>query len=253
MLLTNRPGQPQVGETLSAAVSTADRVWVVSAYISPDGCEKIGLLESAGRAVVCVALGRATAEGLPRETLAYLSRVHAAASARGGGIRAASPACHSKLYVVEGRTGVRAWIGSSNLTNNGMGNWPETNLEVTETFVDMLLTEARAIWTSGLPLGEVREKEILRPLAARPGSVEARRVPVEEPGAPEGAPSLSLSLLTSRTRDVALGSGLNWWHGGGRARKPNEACVALPVSALADAALVFGSSLSGTKFPCHLP
>lgn len=242
-----------MGETLSSAVSVADRIWVVSAYISPAGCERIRLLTSTGRATVCVALGRATAEGLPRETLTYLSRVNSAASARGGGVRAANPPCHSKLYVVEAGSEVKAWIGSSNLTANGMEDWHEANLEMSGRFADILLNEARSVWASGRPLGEVREVEIPRPSAVRPGSVATQRIPIEEPGASEGATSLSLSLLSRQTEDVPEGAGLNWWHGGGRSRDPNEAYVALPVAALADAATVFGSSRKGTRFDaiCH--
>lgn len=252
MLLTNRRGQPQMGDALSAALAKADRVWIVSAYITPSGCESAGLMEAARRCELHVAIGRAVEEGLPRETISYLSRLDGIASAKGGGVRAADPPCHSKIYVVEGGSTMMAWIGSSNLTPNGLQNWVEANLEIVGAPAGLLLAEAQDTWTRGRALASVREAPVPRP-TAKPGRVEAGTVPITEPGSGAGAPSLSLSLLSHATGEVQTGGGLNWWHGGGRPRHPDEAYVALPAAALPSAREIFGSTKPATKFYalCH--
>lgn len=248
MLVTNE--DRSMAEVLRPLIAGAERVDIVSAYVSPAGCELLGLADIANRSRLRLVVGRAGAEGIRPETFRYLTALHSRAAPLDGGVRVASPPCHSKLYSGEDTDGPFGLIGSSNLTDNGMGEWIEANILVHGELATALQSEADRLWCESSLLESVRLVETsTRPPPAGRSFLE--RVPLEEPEEPDSlaaeSAKLALSLLSSRTGDVPKGAGLNWWNGGGRARDPNEAYIALSVAALEHAEEVFGSVRPGTR------
>lgn len=251
MLITNRASSLEtMAITLKEAFSNAEAIWIASGYISHEACELLGLKRLAGMVPVHITAGRALPEGLPHETLKYLHDLDHIAQKHGGGVRAANPPCHAKIFCVQQATTIQTWVGSSNLTLNGIQHWVEANVAVFDTAAaQSVLSEAKDTWKKGAKLALVQgvsQRGMRRPEAAEGGISQASSILTAQE-MPETAPSLVLSLV-GRKGEVQERSGLNWWNGGGRKRDPNEAYIALPAAKLGEAEQVFGSTGIKTIF-----
>lgn len=250
MLIVNTRGQSLL-EVLNSVVSRARALHIVAGYVSPGGCELLRLRNLAGSVQVKLVVGRAVAEGLPRSTRAYLMVLDQEATRLGGGVRLASPPSHAKIYCVtvdeSTDASIHAFVGSSNLTENGLRDWHECMVSTTGPDALAARDEAERLFSTGRPLAEARltDQSLLHPLPGR-----ARGIPLApEPGASPTDLELRLSFLT-RMGELGEASGLNWWHAGGRDRHPDEAYVPLRSADVRSGLVerVFGSSLPGTRF-----
>lgn len=251
MLITNFNARGKIGDILSSAANRATSIWIVTAYMSPAGCGRLSLPSLATAKPVHLTIGRAMEEGLPRATHSFARTLDGIAAPRGGGVRGGNPPSHSKIYVfvLPGKE-IAAWLGSSNLTEHGLGDWREANISITDpTAARAILREARDAWASGAPISTAKIVEVpagVRRTWKRTKPQEFAQSITEEPNS-AGGPALCLSLL-ARNGVVQNKAGLNWWHAGGRARDPNEAYVALPSAAVPQASRVFGAAVRGTVF-----
>jgi len=252
MLYTNRHGQKMV-DALRDALGGASSAWLLSAYVGPDACNQIGLEERGRDIPVRLVVGRALTDGLPRETLTYLRWLEGSLSVGGGGIRAADPPFHSKAYCFDLRNGGRvAWIGSSNLSGNGLDRWTEANVSpLDDRTMEELANEANSAWHTAVRISSDKIPIVERPPPAkkdRPRRSQDVEDPIPvEPNA-DGVPGLRVTLLNPSTGEVQDRSGLNWAFGRGRPRDPDEALVALRAAQLEAARPVFGSIQPRTRF-----
>lgn len=253
MLYTNRGST--MTQALQDALGQAASARMLSAYVGPDACESLSLRERGKRIPIRLVVGRALSDGVPPQTLGYLRNLEPSLAQGGGGIRVADPSFHSKVYCFDLRNGGRtAWVGSSNLSGHGLGDWIEANVVAAdERTLQAIVDEAERAWVSGVSILSDRVPVVQRPPPAQKDRPRRRehvedRLPVE-PGV-DGIPGLRITLVDPATGDVQRASGLNWAFGaqGKRPRNPDEAMVALRVAQLDAAADVFGSAHRGTRF-----
>jgi HKD family nuclease len=253
LIVNLRP--PDLAGELRRAVSHADEIWVVSAYVTPGACADVGLEEQAARKPVRVVVGRASEDGAYRPTLQYLMHLDSVASRAGGGVRAAAPPSHAKVYCFRRAGAAEAFVGSANLTEHGLSEWHECVLRIGDPLASAVISEATSLYSAGIPISRC---PVIK-LAAPPG--RAFLSPLDPQDAvraalgarPAAAPSLSQSVtisLLNRAGHVPSRSGLNWWNGRGRPRHEDEAYVHLPAEVVRSgaAALVFGDDAPGTLF-----
>jgi HKD family nuclease len=252
LIVNLRP--PDLAGELRRAVSHADEIWVVSAYITPGACADVGLEAEAARKPVRMVVGRASAEGIYRPTLQYLMHLNSVAGKTGGGVRAAAPPSHAKIYCFR-RSGVTdAFVGSANLTEHGLSEWHECVLRIGDPLAATVLSEADSLYTSGLPLNRCPVISVTKPARGRASlsSLDPQdAVPSATPPAVLSSPSQSITIsLLNRAGHVSPASGLNWWNGKGRPRHPDEAYIRLPAEVVKSgaAAAVFGSDAPGAVF-----
>jgi hypothetical protein len=255
MLITNFNARGKIGGILSLAAKRASSIWIVTAYMSPGGCGKLSLPSLAAAKPVHVTIGRAMEEGLPRSTHSFACALDGIAATRGGGVRGGDPPSHSKIYAFEmpGRQ-IAAWVGSSNLTEHGLGDWREANVAIANPAVARaILREAQSAWASGILISSamiVKAPAGVRRIWKRTKPQEFIESITEEPNT-AGGPVLCLSLL-AKNGEVQNKAGLNWWNAVARApgspRDPDEAYVALPSAAVTQASRVFGTATRGTDF-----
>ena len=249
MVITNRGGTLE--DSLGRAFRRASEILIASAYVGPDAFDSLAFRDLGQRIPVRVVIGRATVDGLSGLTLDYLRRLHAVLAGNSGGIRVATDPFHSKIYTADLSDGTSAaWVGSSNFSGHGLSAWQEANLEVSDAgTIAAAKREAERLWEAAEDITVARvpiREPAARPRAARPEDEDdvVDVLPVGPPG--DQLPGLLVTLLDPRTGDVQNQSGLNWWRGGGRARNPNEALIALRAVHLRQAERVFGSAERNT-------
>lgn len=256
MLITNR-GEPLSADLGRELQHTSD-VLIAAGYVSPAGCEILDLQELAGRVPVRLVVGRAQREGLPLPTLKYLEELHETAAGMGGGVRIADPPFHSKIYsVADGGGEPSVWVGSSNLTGQGLETGVEATARLGGEDAREAHEEAERLWESATPLPEASVPEVERyPVGGGPAPAGGEPGVAYEAAAPEteAPPDLDLEASPFFCVDLAPGgrvperSGPNWWNGGGRVRDPNECYVPLRSSNRDAAEEVFGAIDPDTPF-----
>jgi len=250
LLITNAPGtSPSMESVLANELHAADEVWLVAGYVSPEGAERLGLRSIGPLKPIHLGIGLALAEGLPGYTLGYLMALATALRRGGGDVVACSPPAHGKIYVFRRKMHIVAFVGSSNLTANGMADWVECNVRLEQPLADLVLGEARRLIATGIPI-EHADISVRPPrIGRRLGRTDALDTAEEELGSSgRAAAVLHISFLNSEGR-VPERSGLNWWNGGGRPRSPDEAYIPLRSSVLPVARSFFpNQAKTGTRF-----
>ena len=257
MLITNQ------GHTLkddfNSAATESKEIWIASGYISRGGCEALELERHAGAATsVRVVIGRAMIDGLSQNVIDYLMNVLGPSCiATGGGVRiapATSP-FHSKIYALRYSDGFRTWVGSSNLSLNGLAEWTEATIEI-EVSVQKraLFAEITRLWNLSTPIEHIASLIPLklpsrRRLPTNAVSPASARRDVSESDFEVDRPGIILSLLNSKGV-VSAQDGLNWGNGfrGQKPRNPDDACFAVPRLALGELSAILGTANHGDVF-----
>lgn len=250
MLITNRGDS--FSDVLIDALDEASSVLIAAGYVTPLGCELLDLQALSRRIPVRLIVGRAGTEGLTEGTYNFLQALHDEAVDLGGGVRIGQPSFHSKIFCVEHDDSHLIWVGSSNLTSQGIQGGLEATVPVDPPEAAQALEEAEALWASGIPIPDAELR--LRAPGGRTGGATIRRKSEteedEERPPPdqdlEEAPSFCVEL-TQRGR-VPEKSGLNWWNGSGRTRDPNEAYLPLRAAKRDEARRVFGELRADLPF-----
>lgn len=240
MLVTNR--QDKLYSVLNEELSSHSEVSIATAYVTPGGCELIGLTKKAEAGVVRLAIGRALQDGLSGPAKAYLSRLHEVSKSNGGGVRVDPSGWHSKLYV----TPDFACIGSSNLTEHGLSDWTEANVLLKGQSSNELRGEALRLYNGGLDFDSVVDQIPHRESVSKRG--KNRDAAVFMSAEPSSSPILGVEISLLSGDDVPGKSGLNWRFASGRPRDLFECCIRFPTSVHREAEFVFGSIARSTKF-----
>lgn len=215
---------------------------VSTAYITPGACEQLSFLRRAKTGRLRLSVGRALFDGLSRPCKDYLLRLHGVAEANGGGVRVLPSAFHSKIYTVQ--TG--AYIGSSNLTEHGIGDWLEANVLLRTDAAAAVRREALRIYDGGVPFDGIYDeiKDIVPTRRKSKGLDSVVDLPAEPMHPTTG---VSISLL-DRYGQIPAFSGLNWGLAAGRPRDRYECYIRFPTSVHEVGEVIFGSNKKGTKF-----
>lgn len=232
MFSNNQIVNESMMEKLTRLMEESTRLRIAVAYIGESAV--IWLLPAFQRmvhrgATAEVFIGRALTEGLFRETLEICQTLHSILSRTGGGVYATQMAFHNKIYAGQIEGSNTAWIGSSNLSINGLTGWREANVRITahHPSINDILNEIDAISVLREDLAQVPIVNRRRRRNRVGTSIDVQEYPAGPIGPTIGI--LELPLYSRETGEVQERSGLNWWNGRGRPRDRNEACIALSV------------------------
>lgn len=232
MFSNNQLPNQSMMERLITLTRESTRFIATTAYIGESAISILfpSFIDMVNReATAHIFIGRALTEGLYEETLNTCQNLHNTLTQTGGGIYATQLPFHNKIYFgqTEGRN--TAWVGSSNLSINGLTRWREGNVKITAQHPSMreIISEIDEISALRVDLNQVR---IIERTGRRPRIGVAREI-LEYPSEPTDPilQSLELPLYSRQTGEVQERSGLNWWNALGRPRNPNEACIGLSV------------------------
>lgn len=256
MLITNQTRA--LSRELQNSLSKGSDLLIASGYVSPAGCEILDLPNLSRNMPVRLAVGRALADGLSPSTLNYLGQLHSTARGMGGGVVVGDPPFHSKIFSVgQGDSKRAVWLGSSNLTSEGLGSGREATVRLSGQDATDAHQEAEDLWAAGTPLPRASIRKVATsprgtgatPGGPPPGNEEAE---AEEAGpappypAARGKPHFCIELAPDGT--VPKKSGPNWWNGEGRERDPDECYVPLRAEKRDAAVQVFGTIDPETQF-----
>ncbi len=225
-------------EALFALTRTSTTLRIAVGYVGEDAIIRLLPVFSemvSRNARADIFIGRAYNEGLYIETLNACRSLHSILRQTGGGVYGSQNAFHSKIYLGQEGNSDIAWVGSSNLSTNGLFEWREANVKITSRYPSMrellrnIEREIALISRSRIDLNQV--PVVQRP--ARPRQVGVVTRIEEYPSGPavSSVQVLELPLYSRKTNEVQESSGLNWWNGyrQGIRRNPNEACIGLSV------------------------
>ncbi len=244
MLITNFPGTLRLFAELREIVSGANEIHFASAYVSPGACEMFKLSTKSQEKPVRLAIGRAFIDGMARPAREYFLRLHDVALAQGGGVTVSPDGFHSKLYGTINANGPTGILGSSNLTENGMGDWVEANVRFDGEEANLIVNEAKRLYMAGVPIPDAIDQIPLIPTRRNPTKDTQDNLPVERGFV---TPGMTISLLDVRGQ-VPPKSGLNWGFAAGRRRDRYECYIRLPKSLLVQAEYVFAANKTGAIF-----
>lgn len=231
MFINNQDVENNMLQNIENMLKYCHIFYVATAYISEGAIIRLmpsfmKFISNSGQAEIYI--GRAMVEGLNKNTLEACCKLDILLKNNEGGVYAVNSPFHSKIYVGKNVKSSTAWIGSSNLTLNGLYYWREANFKINSDnlYIEEILKEIDYISNDKISLEEIKIVERIKPHEIVREEIFEHYTEIDSPITKK----LKLPLYSRQLNEVQFGSGLNWWNGGGRPRNPNEACIALSIS-----------------------